>query len=69
MDETLTLYRLLTVELDGDQGPASGDSPGRTSLKVLSGKESKFGLGDEVWLRPDLGKAHYFERTTGAAIL
>ncbi len=68
LDETLTLYRLLTVELDGDQGPASGDSPGRTSLKVLSEKESKFGLGDEVWLRPDLGKAHYFERTTGAAI-
>jgi multiple sugar transport system ATP-binding protein len=69
LDETLTLYRLLTVELDGDQGPASSDSPGRTSLKVLSEKESKFGLGDEVWLRPDLGKAHYFERTTGAAIL
>jgi multiple sugar transport system ATP-binding protein len=69
LDETLTLYRLLTVELDGDKGPASGDSPGRTSLKVLSGKESKFGLGDEVWLRPDLGKAHYFERTTGSAIL
>ena len=69
LDETLTLYRLLTVELDGDQATASGDSPGRTSLKVLSGKESKFGLGDEVWLRPDLGKAHYFERTTGAAIL
>ena len=69
LDETLTLYRLLTVELDGDQGPASGDSPGRTSLKVLSGRESKFGLGDEVWLRPDLRKAHYFERTTGAAIL
>jgi len=69
VDETLTLYRLLTVELDGDQGQASGDSPGRTSLKVLSGKESKFGIGDEVWLRPDLGKAHYFERTTGAAIL
>jgi ABC-type sugar transport system ATPase subunit len=69
LDETLTLYRLLTVELDGDQGPASGDSPGRTSLKVISEKESKFGLGDEVWLRPDLGKARYFERTTGAAIL
>jgi multiple sugar transport system ATP-binding protein len=69
MDETLTLYRLLTVELDGDQGPASGDSPGRTSLRVLSQKESKFGLGDEVWLRPDLGKAHYFDRITGAAIL
>jgi ABC-type sugar transport system ATPase subunit len=69
LDETLTLYRLLTVVLDGDQGPASGDSPGPTSLKVLSEKESKFGLGDEVWLRPDLGKAHYFERTTGAAIL
>jgi len=69
LDETLTLYRLLTVELDGYQGPASGDSPRRTSIKVLSEKESKFGLGDEVWLRPDLGKAHYFERTTGAAIL
>jgi len=69
LDEALTLHRLLTVELDGDQGPASGDSPGRTSLRVLSEKESKFGLGDEVWLRPDLGKAHYFERTTGAAIL
>ena len=69
LDETLTLYRLLTVELDGGQSPASGDSPGRTSLKVLSEKGSKFGLGDEVWLRPDLGKAHYFERTTGAAIL
>jgi multiple sugar transport system ATP-binding protein len=69
LDETLTLYRLLTVELDGDHVPASGDSPGRTSLKVLSAKESKLGLGDEVWLRPDLGKAHYFERTTGAAIL
>jgi multiple sugar transport system ATP-binding protein len=69
LDETLTLYRLLTVELDGDQGPASGDSPGGTSLKVLSEKGSKFGVGDEVWLRPDLGRAHYFERTTGAAIL
>jgi len=69
LDEALTLYRLLTVELDGDQGQASGDSPSRTSLRVLSEKESKFGLGDEVWLRPDLGKAHYFERTTGAAIL
>jgi ABC-type sugar transport system ATPase subunit len=69
LDETLTLYRLLTVELDGDGAPASGDSRGRTSLKVLSGKGSKFGLGDEVWLRPDLGKARYFERTTGAAIL
>jgi ABC-type sugar transport system ATPase subunit len=69
LDETLTLYRLLTVELDGDQGPALGGPPGRRSLKVLSEKESKFGLGDEVWLRPDLGKAHYFERTTGAAIL
>jgi ABC-type Fe3+/spermidine/putrescine transport system ATPase subunit len=42
--------------------------PGRTSLKVLSEKESNFGLGDEVWLRPDLGKAHYFELTTGGAI-
>jgi ABC-type sugar transport system ATPase subunit len=69
LDETLTLYRLLTVELYGDQGPASGDLHGRTSLKVLSEKESKFGVGDEVWLRPDLGKAHYFERTTGVAIL
>jgi ABC-type sugar transport system ATPase subunit len=69
LDETLTLFRLLTVELDGDQGPASGGSPGRMSLKVLTEKESKFGLGDEVWLRPDLGKAHYFDRTTGAAIL
>jgi ABC-type sugar transport system ATPase subunit len=69
LDEMLTLYRLLTVELDGDQGRASGDSPGRTSLKVLSEKESRIGLGDEVWLRPDLGKAHYFERTTGTAIL
>jgi ABC-type sugar transport system ATPase subunit len=69
LDEALTLYRLLTVELDGDQGAASGASPRRTSLKVLSGKQSDFGLGDEVWLRLDLGKAHYFERTTGAAIL
>lgn len=69
LDEPLTLYRLLTVELDGGQGPASGGSPGRTSFRVLSEKESKFGIGDEVWLRPDLGRAHYFERTTGAAIL
>lgn len=69
LNETHTLYRLLTVELDGDQGQASGDSPGRTSLRVLSEKESRFGLGDEVWVRPDMAKAHYFERTTGAAIL
>jgi multiple sugar transport system ATP-binding protein len=69
LDETLTLYRLLTVELDGDQGQASGDSPGRTSLRVLCEKGFKSGLGDEVWLRPDLGKAHYFDRTTGAALL
>ncbi len=69
LDETLTLYRLLTVELDSDRGLASSDSPGRTSIKVLSEKESKFRPGDEVWLRPDLGKAHYFEKTTGAAIL
>jgi multiple sugar transport system ATP-binding protein len=69
LDETHTLYRLLTVELDGEKGSASGGSRGRTSLKVLSQKESKFGLGDEVWLRPDLGKAHYFEKTTGAAVL
>jgi ABC-type sugar transport system ATPase subunit len=69
LDETLTLYRLLTIELDGDQGLASGHSAGRASLKVISEKGSKFGLGDEVWLRPDLGKAHYFEMTTGAAIL
>jgi hypothetical protein len=60
---------LLTVELDGDQGPASRNSRGRTSLKVLAEKESRFGLGDEVWLRPDMRKAHYFEMTTGAAIL
>ncbi|HUK74370.1 MAG TPA: TOBE domain-containing protein, partial [Nitrososphaerales archaeon] len=69
LDETLTLYRLLTVELDGDQGTAKGASPGRTSLKVLSEKASRLGLGDEVWLRPDMGKAHYFESTTGAALL
>jgi multiple sugar transport system ATP-binding protein len=62
MEEMLTLYRLLTVELDGD-------SPGRTSLKVLCEKGSRFALGDEVWLRPDMGKARYFERTTGAAVL
>ena len=33
LDETLTLYRLLTVELDSDRGLASSDSPGRTSIK------------------------------------
>jgi multiple sugar transport system ATP-binding protein len=70
MNETLTLYRLLTVELDGSSDhQGSGGSPGRTTLRVLSEKESRFRLGDEVWLRPDLGRAHYFERTTGAAIL
>lgn len=68
MDEPLTLYRLLTVEIGGDHGQAS-DSPRRTSLKVLSGRESKFALGDEIWLRPNMGKAHYFDETTGAAIL
>jgi len=61
LDEPLTLYRVVTVKM-GDGGPAER---GSASVKVLVGKELKLEPGQQVWLRFNPGKFHYFDRETG----
>jgi len=60
LDEPLTLYRLVTVSL-GDAA-SEGSS---TSVKVLAPKELKLATGQQVWLRFNPIRIHFFERETG----
>jgi multiple sugar transport system ATP-binding protein len=60
LDEPLTLYRLVTVSL-GDGAPDGGS----TNVKVLAPKELKLATGQQVWLRFNPIRIHFFDRETG----
>jgi multiple sugar transport system ATP-binding protein len=60
LDEPLTLYRLVTVSL-GD----SASEGGSTNVKVLAPKELKLATGQQVWLRFNPIRIHFFDRETG----
>jgi multiple sugar transport system ATP-binding protein len=64
LDEPLTLYRLVTVSL-GD-GASEGSS---TSVKVLAPKELKLATGQQVWLRFNPTRIHFFDRETGELLV
>ncbi len=75
LDEPLTLYRLLTIEFadSGARGGASGGGDSsrmaRASIKALVSKDLKIELGQEIWFRFSMERAHFFERSTGKALL
>jgi multiple sugar transport system ATP-binding protein len=60
LDEPLTLYRLVTVKL-GDVAP-DGSS---TNVKVLASKELQIASGQQVWLRFNPNRVHFFDRASG----
>ncbi len=63
LDEPLTLYRLVTVKLGDDKG-----EDGSTNLKVLASKELKLDTGQQVWLRFNPSRLHFFDRESGDLI-
>jgi multiple sugar transport system ATP-binding protein len=64
LDEPLTLYRLVTVRLGDGQGEGSA-----TNLKVLAPKDLKLETGQQVWLKIDPSRLHFFDRESGDLIV
>lgn len=62
LDEPLTLYRVVTVDL-GTQGQRGA------SMKVLAGRDVKLEVGKPVWLKLNPAKFHYFDRESGGLLL
>jgi len=62
LDEPLTLYRVVTVEL-GDESTKGAH------LKVLVAKDMRLGLDQKVWLKFNPAKFHFFDRETGSLLL
>lgn len=68
LDEPLTLYRVLTVDLTGRDGELPA-SPTKTTMRVVVPREMKIALGQKIWLRLNVQKMHFFEKATGQVIL
>jgi len=64
LDEPLTLYRLVTVKLEN--GAAGGSF---TNVKVLASKELGLATGQQVWLRFNPKRVHFFDRATGDLLI
>jgi ABC-type sugar transport system ATPase subunit len=64
LDEPLTLYRLVTVKLE--DGTPDGTP---TNVKVLASKDLKLAAGQQVWLRFNPERVHFFDRETGELLV
>jgi ABC-type sugar transport system ATPase subunit len=64
LDEPLTLYRLVTVKLE--DGTPDGTL---TNVKVLASKDLKLAAGQQVWLRFNPERVHFFDRETGELLV
>jgi len=64
LDEPLTLYRLVTVRMVNGNADKEG-----ASVKALVDKHLSVDLGQQVWLKFDPAKFHFFTRETGDLLL
>jgi len=64
LDEPLTLYRLVTVKLE--DGTPDGTL---TNVKVLASKDLKLAAGQQVWLRFNPERVHFFDRESGELLV
>jgi len=64
LDEPLTLYRLVTVKLE--DGTPDGTL---TNVKVLAPKDLKLAAGQQVWLRFNPERVHFFDRESGELLV
>ena len=62
LDEPLTLYRVVTVDL-GAQGQKGA------SVRMLAGRDVRLELGKQVWLKLNPSKFHYFDRDSGTLLV